>query len=64
MEKSMNTLIFICPNFGHQIDSGIGIDEHSLALAKLFSVALRCPACSQTHEFRVTEAYTGERHAA
>ena len=60
----MNTLIFICPNLGHQIDSSIGIDEHSLALARLFNVTLRCPACNQTHEFRVTDSYIGEQHAA
>ena len=60
----MNTLIFICPNFGHQIDSGIKIDEHSLALAKLFSVTLRCPACDQTHEFKVMDSYIGGLRAA
>jgi hypothetical protein len=60
----MNTLIFICPNFGHQVDSGIGIDEHTLALAKLFSVTLRCPMCDQTHEFKVTDSYIGASRAA
>jgi len=49
----MQPLKFRCPRTGREIGSGIQAEPG--ALIRLFSLRVRCPACEDLHEWRVSE---------
>jgi transcription elongation factor Elf1 len=52
----MERLMFICPKTGHDVDVGIETEIGTLLRIKSQTVRSRCPACGQSHEWKVAEA--------
>jgi len=52
----MERLMFICPKTGREVDVGIETDIGTLLRIKSQPVRGRCPACGQSHEWKVAEA--------
>jgi len=52
----MESLHFICPNTGRDIDVGIKSDLETLLRIRGNRVRARCPACGQFHEWQVRDA--------
>jgi predicted RNA-binding Zn-ribbon protein involved in translation (DUF1610 family) len=52
----MERLMFICPNTGREVDVGIETEIGTLLRIKSKTVRGRCPACGQSHEWKVAEA--------
>jgi hypothetical protein len=46
----MTALIFICPNTGRPIESGIETDQASLSNVYSVRIRVRCPHCWQEHD--------------
>ena len=66
----MGLLTFRCPATGTAIDAGIETDPDTRSQLRLFTLRLTCPACGDTHAFKVSEAgmatpsYGGIAHLA
>jgi predicted RNA-binding Zn-ribbon protein involved in translation (DUF1610 family) len=56
----MERLIFVCPSTRQGIDVGIESDIGTLLRIRSKTVRARCPACGQTHEWRVGDAWLAQ----
>jgi predicted RNA-binding Zn-ribbon protein involved in translation (DUF1610 family) len=52
----MEHLIFVCPETGRAVDSGVESEIGTLLRIRQHKVRVMCPACGQTHEWAVGEA--------
>jgi predicted RNA-binding Zn-ribbon protein involved in translation (DUF1610 family) len=52
----MEQLHFTCPNTGQDIDVGIESELDTLLRIRGERIRARCPACGNSHEWRVREA--------
>jgi hypothetical protein len=52
----MERLIFLCPETGREVDVGIETEIGTLLRIKSQTVRGRCPACGQSHEWKVADA--------
>jgi len=52
----MEHLVFVCPETGRAIDSGVESEIGTLLRIRQHKVRVTCPACGQTHEWPVGEA--------
>lgn len=51
----MVALIFICPQTGRQIETGIETDEDTLARVQRISMRVQCEHCGRQHQFHVED---------
>jgi predicted RNA-binding Zn-ribbon protein involved in translation (DUF1610 family) len=52
----MEHLIFVCPASGQPIDSGVETEISTLLRIRQHQVRVHCPACGESHEWRVRDA--------
>ena len=52
----MEQLFFVCPNTERMIDVGIESELNTLLRIRNSLVRAPCPACGETHEWRVADA--------
>ena len=52
----MERLMFVCPKTGRVVDVGIETEIGTLLRIKSKTLRSRCPACGQSHEWKVAEA--------
>jgi len=57
MEAVMEHLIFVCPTTGQEVDSGVESEISTLLRIRDQTVRALCPACGQTHEWPVRDAF-------
>jgi predicted RNA-binding Zn-ribbon protein involved in translation (DUF1610 family) len=53
----MEKLIFVCPKTNQQVDIGVGTEIGTLLRIRSRMVRARCPACGETHEWPVRDAW-------
>ena len=53
----MEKLLFACPKTGQQIDIGVTTEIITLLRIRSRMVRGRCPACGETHEWPVRDAW-------
>ncbi len=53
----MEKLLFACPNTGRQVDIGVATEIITLLRIRSRIVRAHCPACGQTHEWPVRDAW-------
>ncbi len=53
----MENLAFICPTTRRQVDIGVTTEISTLLRIRLRMVRARCPACGETHEWPVRDAW-------
>ena len=56
----MGNLIFVCPQTGQPIETGIETDPDTMRLVKTVSLRVTCAHCAEQHAFRVAEGYLDE----
>jgi hypothetical protein len=54
---AMEKLIFVCPKTNQQVDIGVGTEIGTLLRIRSRMVRGRCPACGETHEWPVRDAW-------
>jgi hypothetical protein len=52
----MEHLVFICPNTGREVDSGVETEIGTLLRIRQENVRALCPACGEVHEWPVRDA--------
>ena len=52
----MEKLIFVCPKTNQQVDVGVATEIGTLLRIRSRTVRAQCPACGETHEWRVRDA--------
>ena len=52
----MEHLIFVCPNTGREVDSGVETEIGTLLRIRQENVRALCPACGEVHEWSVRDA--------
>ncbi len=52
----MESLLFVCPKTGRQVDVGVTTEIGTLLRIRSRLVRARCPACGETHEWPVRDA--------
>jgi hypothetical protein len=50
-------LYFVCPATGQEIDVGIATELQTLLRIRGEKIRMRCPVCSEEHEWRVSDAH-------
>jgi predicted RNA-binding Zn-ribbon protein involved in translation (DUF1610 family) len=53
----MEKLLFACPNTGQQVDIGVTTEIITLLRIRSRMVRAHCPACGETHEWPVRDAW-------
>jgi hypothetical protein len=53
----MENLVFACPKTGRQVDIGVATEIGTLLRIRSRVVLARCPACGETHEWPVRDAW-------
>ncbi len=53
----MEKLLFACPNTGRQVDIGVATEIITLLRIRSRIVRAHCPACGETHEWPVRDAW-------
>jgi len=53
----MESLVFICPNTGRAIDSGISTNLESLSGVQDLKLELKCPHCARRHRFLIKNGH-------
>ena len=56
MEVTLERLFFICPATRRAVDVGVETEIGTLLRIKSETLRAGCPACGQTHEWKVREA--------
>jgi transcription elongation factor Elf1 len=56
MEALLERLFFLCPTTRRAVDVGVETEIGTLLRIKSETLSARCPACGQTHEWKVREA--------
>ena len=52
----MERLFFVCPNTQRTVDVGVTTEIGTLLRIKSETLRARCPACGQTHQWKVRDA--------
>jgi hypothetical protein len=55
--RSMEKLVFVCPKTDQQVDIGVATEIGTLLRIRSEVVRARCPACGETHEWPVRDAW-------
>jgi hypothetical protein len=45
----MGTLVFVCPNTGHEVSTGVEIDRSNYKRLSRTKTAVFCPRCHKNH---------------
>lgn len=53
----MEKLIFVCPKTDQQVDIGVSTEIGTLLRIRSRMVRAQCPACGETHEWPVRDAW-------
>ena len=53
----MEKLIFVCPKTNQQVDIGVATEIGTLLRIRSRTVRAQCPACGETHEWPVRDAW-------
>jgi hypothetical protein len=53
----MEKLLFACPKTGQQVDIGVTTEIITLLRIRSRMVRAHCPACGETHEWPVRDAW-------
>ena len=57
----MPSVRFTCPTHLEEVDSGIDLDEYTLARNRLTIVKASCPLCERQHRFLLADALLDEK---
>ena len=52
----MEKLMFVCPKTNQQVDIGVATEIGTLLRIRSRTVQAQCPACGETHEWRIRDA--------
>jgi hypothetical protein len=55
--RSMEKLMFVCPKTDRQVDIGVATEIGTLLRIRSRVVRAQCPACGETHEWPVRDAW-------
>jgi predicted RNA-binding Zn-ribbon protein involved in translation (DUF1610 family) len=53
----MEKLIFVCPTTNRQVDIGVATEIGTLLRIRSQTLRAQCPACGNTHEWLVRDAW-------
>jgi hypothetical protein len=56
----MERLIFLCPATNRRVDVGVETEIGTLLRIRTNTLTARCPACGESHEWPVSDAYLPE----
>ena len=56
-ERAMENLAFTCPKTQERVDIGVATEIGTLLRIRSSMVRARCPACGETHEWAVRDAF-------
>lgn len=56
----MERLVFVCPNTGRTVDTGIETEIETLLRIRTNEVRGHCPACGQWHRWKVRDAFLAD----
>jgi predicted RNA-binding Zn-ribbon protein involved in translation (DUF1610 family) len=54
---AMEKLIFVCPRTDRQVDIGVATEIGTLLRIRSQMMRAQCPACGETHEWAVRDAW-------
>ena len=55
--QPMEKLVFVCPKTDRQVDIGVATEIGTLLRIRSRVVRAQCPACGETHEWPVRDAW-------